>query len=73
MKWHKLTKKTMPPEDTNILLWLDYNDYGFPVCGSCSCGEITYASNWDGITGLDPKYWRNTRWTLIEPPEGAVI
>ena len=73
MEWHKLTKKTMPPEETSILLWLDYNDYGFPVCGVNSCGEITYESNWNGITGLDHKEWRNTRWALIEAPEGAVL
>lgn len=72
MEWHKLTKKTMPPEG-HILLWLDYNNYGFPVCGICDCGEITYASNWNGITGLDHKEWRNTRWALIEAPEGAVV
>ena len=73
MEWHKLTKKTMPPEETSILLWLDYRNYGFPVCGSYSCGGITYASNWNGITGLDRKEWGNTRWALIEAPEGAVL
>lgn len=73
MEWHKLTKKTMPPEETSILLWLDFNNYGFPVCGCNTCGEITYASNWSGITGLDHKEWRNTRWALIEAPEGAVL
>lgn len=73
MEWHKLTKKTMPPEETSILLWLDFNNYGFPVCGCCNCGEITYASNWNGITWLDHKEWRNTRWALIEAPEGAVL
>ena len=71
MEWNKLTKKTMPPEDKSIILWLDYGHDGFPVCGCCSCGEITYASNWNGITGLDPKEWRTTRWALIEPQEGA--
>lgn len=71
--WQKLTKKTMPPEDESILLWLDYNDYGFPVCGSYCCGAITYASNWNGITELKKEYWRNTRWARIYPPEGAVI
>ena len=73
MEWHKLTKKTMPPEETSILLWLDFNCYGFPVCGVNSYGEITYASNWGGITGLDHSEWRNTRWALIEAPEGAVL
>ena len=70
MDWNKLTRKTMPPEDQPILLWLDYGHEGFPVCGVCSCGEITYASNWNGITGLDHSQWRRTRWALIKPPEG---
>lgn len=73
LEWHKLTKKTMPPEETPILLWLDYNNFGFPVCGCNTCGVITYASNSYGITELDHKSWRNTRWAMIEPPEGAVI
>ena len=73
MEWHKLTKKTMPPEGVSILLWRDYNNYGFPVCGICDCGEITYASNWSGITALEHGEYRNTRWALIEPPEGAVL
>ena len=71
MDWHKLTKKTMPPEDTSILLWLDYGHEGFPVCGCYSCGSITYASNWDGITGLDESEYRRTRWAMIDAPEGA--
>lgn len=29
MEWHKLTKRTMPPEETPILLWLDYAHWGF--------------------------------------------
>ena len=70
MDWNKLTRKTMPPEEQPILLWLDYGHEGFPVCGVCSCGEITYASNWSGITSLDHSQWRRTRWALIEPPEG---
>ena len=71
MEWFKLTKKTMPPEDTAILLWLDYGHQGFPVRGCYSCGEITYASNWNGLTGLDRSEWRRTRWAKIIPPEGA--
>ena len=73
MEWHKLTQRTMPPEETPILLWLDFRNYGFPVCGCNTCGMITYASNWDGLRGLDRKEWRNTRWALIEAPEGAVL
>ena len=73
MEWHKLTKKTMPPEGERVLLWLDFNNYGFAVCGECNCEEITYASNWNGITGLDHSEWRNTRWARITPPEGAVL
>ena len=73
MVWHKLTKKSMPPQETPILLWLDYKNYGFPVCGCNTFGEITYASNWDGMRGLKQSEWRNTRWALIDPPEGAVL
>lgn len=73
MEWHKLTKKTMPPEGESILLWLDYSHEGFPVCGVYDCGGITYASNWCGIKSLDKSCWRDTRWALIETPEGAVV
>lgn len=72
MLWHKLTKKTMPPEDEKILLWLDFGHCGFPVCGVNSAGTITYATAWRGLTELDHSEWRNTRWTLIESPEGRV-
>lgn len=71
MEWHKLTKRTMPPEETPILLWLDYGHDGFPVRGCNTGGEITYASNWNGLTGLDHREWRDTRWAVITPPEGA--
>lgn len=71
MEWHKLTKRTMPPEETPILLWLDYAHWGFPVCGCNTGGGITYASNWKGITTLDKREWRDTRWAFITPPEGA--
>lgn len=70
IRWHKLTKKTMPPVETPILLWLDCEHEGFPVCGSYSCDEITYASNWEGIKMLPKDEYRRTRWALIEPPEG---
>ena len=73
MEWHKLTRKTMPPEETPILLWLDFSNYGFPVCGCNTCGIITYASNYNGITTLPHSEWRNTRWAFIKPPEGAVL
>ena len=73
MEWHRLTRKTMPPEETPILLWLDFKHCGFPVSGCNTCGEITYASNWDGIRGLPHSEWKNTRWAVITPPEGAVL
>lgn len=69
MDWHKLTKKTMPPEETAILLWLDYGHEGFPVCGCRSGDSITYASNWQGLQELAHDEWRRTRWAVIESPE----
>ena len=73
MEWHRLTKKTMPPEETPILLWIDYNNYGFPATAvHFGEGVIMWKSS-SGLHDLNRSEWRNTRWSLIEPPEGAVI
>lgn len=69
MEWHKLTKKTMPPDGVPIILWLYFGHCGFPVCGVCECEDIMYATYYDGIRILDRSDYRSTRWALIENPE----
>lgn len=68
MEWKKLTKKTMPPENVDILLWLDYGHQGYPLIGRYSDGVVTRM----GYKDIDPGSYRSIRWAEIEPPAGEI-
>ena len=73
MEWHKLTKKTMPPEGKTILLWRDYGNCGFPVLGNRYGDHIVYSRGRDYPGEIHHSEWRSTRWAMLEPPEGEIL
>ena len=73
--WHKFRKDTMPDKNQQLLVWLDYQQYGFPVCAIMS-GDKLFYWNCHGTEELlvtpGKGEFAHALWAYIPTPAGEI-